>query len=205
MGVILRDSRFRRRTLRGLVAAAALALGAAPTPASANLRCDQIPELLDAFLKYHVQYRRRTEELENRAVEVYLKRLDPSRTLYLQSEVDALKVSMADVFEEIEAGNCDRLLAAHKNLRAHHKTATEKVRETVSAEGFKLDESVSWVLDPDERGYPKTEARSCARSPLTWSASMERDWSRRSVSRTPMRSPCADPRPASSASSEFRS
>jgi carboxyl-terminal processing protease len=158
MGVILRDSRFRRRTLRGLVAAAALALGAAPTPASADLRCDQIPELLDAFLKYHVQYRRRTDDLEERAVDLYLKRLDPSRTLYLQSEVDALKVSMGDVFQEIEAGDCDRLLSAHKSLRAHHKATTEKVRETVSAEGFKLDESVTWVLDPDERGYPKSEA-----------------------------------------------
>ncbi len=151
-------SRKRSRTgrLGSLLAAAALA--GLPAPAAADLRCEQIPELLDAFLKYHVHYRRRSDEIEARAVDSYLKRLDPSRTLFLQSESDAMKGSMSDIFEEIEAGNCERLLAANGSMLAHQKATTEKVRKVVGAEDFALDESVSWVLDPEERGYPKTEA-----------------------------------------------
>jgi carboxyl-terminal processing protease len=148
-------NRFRTWLLGSLWAAAALA--ALPAPAAADLRCEQIPELIDAFLKYHVQHRRRTDEIEARTIDSYLKRLDPSRTLFLQGEIDAMKGSMGDIFEEIEAGNCERLLAANASMLAHQKANTEKVRKTVGADDFVLDESVTWILDPEERGYPKTE------------------------------------------------
>ena len=94
------------RILLGVALAACWA--AAPVPAAAKLTCSQIPELIDAFLKYHVVHRQQSEEIERRAVDTYFKRLDPSRTLFLEFEIGVLRASMAGIFEEIEAGGIGR-------------------------------------------------------------------------------------------------
>ncbi len=145
----------RLRVLLGVALAACWA--AAPVPAAAKLTCSQIPDLIDAFLKYHVVHRQRSEEIERRAIDTYFKRLDPSRTLFLEFEIGVLRASMTGIFEEIEAGDCSRLLQLHQNLVARQAKVEKQVRAIASPEDFELDPSVTWVLDPDERGYPTTE------------------------------------------------
>ena len=145
----------RLRILLGVSLAACWA--AVPVPAAAKLTCSQIPDLIDAFLKYHVVHRQRSEEIERRALDTYFKRLDPSRTLFLEFEIEVLRTSMAEIFEEIEAGDCSRLLRLHQNLVARQAKLENSVRAIASPEDFELDPSVTWVLDPDERGYPTTE------------------------------------------------
>jgi carboxyl-terminal processing protease len=126
-------------------------------PATAALHCSELPELIDAFLKYHVVHRHQTPELEQRAIDTYLKRVDPSRVLFLDFEVEALRNSMAGIFREIRAGDCSRLQRMHANLVARQRKVEQAVRTLASAEDFELDPSVTWVIDPDERGYPETE------------------------------------------------
>jgi carboxyl-terminal processing protease len=139
----------------GLAACGVLLLAA--LPAAAALHCSELPDLLDAFLKYHVVHRQQTSELEQRAIDTYFKRVDPSRVLFLEFEVEALRASMAEIFREIRAGDCTRLRKMHANLVARQRKVEEAVRALASAEDFELDPSVTWVIDPDERGYPETE------------------------------------------------
>ena len=147
------------RPLRPL-ALAALLLALAPRPAGAELACATIPELMQAFVRNHVQKATLDAELETRTVDTYLRRLDPSRTLLTAPEVEAIKGSMRGVFGKVRSGDCQPLLELHKNLVRQHERAAKFVRDFVSAESYALDEKATLVLDPEERGNPASaEAR----------------------------------------------
>jgi hypothetical protein len=158
MGMCRSRTRLRAARLRALLSLALAACWVtAPVPAAAKLTCSQIPGIIDAFSKYHVVHRQRSEEIEQRAIDTYFKRLDPSRALFLEFEIEVLRASMAGIFEAIDAGDCSRLLRLHQNLVARQAKIENSVRAIASAEDFELDPSVTWVLDPDQRGYPTTE------------------------------------------------
>lgn len=147
------------RQLLALLAGSLAALGVTTaTPAAAELRCSQIPRMIDAYLKHHVVHHRRTPALEQRVIDTYLKRIDSSRTLFLAGEIEALHNSMQPIFEEIEARDCKRLLQIHEQLLDHERTAEKTVRALLGAENFSLDPKVTWVIDADRRGYPATDA-----------------------------------------------
>jgi carboxyl-terminal processing protease len=142
------------------LALAGLCLALVPRPAAAELGCGALPDLMRDFLRAHVQRAALDAKLEERTLETYLRRLDPSRTLLTQAEVRAVKDSMRGVLERIRAGDCKPLLALHKDLVRQHERMAKFVREFVTPEGYALDEKASLVLDPEERGNPATpEAR----------------------------------------------
>ena len=62
--------------LRLALTLAAVAL--LPRPAEADLRCDMIPNLMRGFFQNHVRFNERSEEIERRTIELYVRRLDPS-------------------------------------------------------------------------------------------------------------------------------
>ncbi len=149
---------FHLRRVPALLACGLAALWvAAAVPAAADLRCSQIPELIEAYLENHVVHHERTSELEQRATETYLKRIDSSRILFLKSEIEALKTSMRSIFEEIEAGDCKRLLRIHEQRLNHERAAEKIVRILIGDEDFALDPEVSWTIDAETRGYPATD------------------------------------------------
>jgi carboxyl-terminal processing protease len=139
-----------------IFALAGLLLALAPRPAGAELVCAALPDLLQAFVRNHVQKSALDAELEARTVDTYLRRLDSSRILLTVPEVEAAKASMRGVFARIRAGDCKTLLELHKEVVRQHERAAKFVREFVSSESYALDENASLVLDPDERGNPKT-------------------------------------------------
>src|SRR3990172_5193059 len=147
------------RLLRTL-ALAGLLLALAPRPAGAELACAALPDLMQAFVRNHVQKSALDTELESRTVDTYLRRLDASRTLLTAPEVERVKGSMRGVFGRIRSGDCQSLLDLQKNLVRQHERAAKFVRDFVSSEIYALDEKATLVLDPDERGNPPTaEAR----------------------------------------------
>ena len=83
------------RALRGAAVLALLVtLGAAlPRPAlAANaLDCEYLPKLLQLFLQRHISMNHLNDELRERALDAYVKRLDPSKTLYLPPEAATVK------------------------------------------------------------------------------------------------------------------
>ena len=147
------------RLLR-ILASAGLLLALVPRPAGAELACAALPDLMQAFVRNHVQKSALDAELESRTIDTYLRRVDASRTLLTAPEVEAVKVSMRGVFGRIRSGNCQSLLDLQKNLVRQHERAAKFVREFLSSPSYALDEKATLVLDPDERGNPATaEAR----------------------------------------------
>src|SRR5262245_63462780 len=104
--------------LRRFLSVLALVVAAVPVPADAELDCPNISQLAREFLKHHVIQSSLGTEIEQRAIESYLHRLDTSRSLMLDSEVGELRSKLAGVFENLQAGNCSQINAVHERLIA---------------------------------------------------------------------------------------
>jgi carboxyl-terminal processing protease len=135
----------------------AAAVPALPAPAAAELDCPSISQLAREFLKHHVIQSALGADLEQRAIESYLRRLDTSRSLMLEGEVSELRAKLAGVFENLQAGNCSQIAGVHERLIALQSASEAHAKALVADENFKLDESVEIRIDPEQRGYPKTE------------------------------------------------
>ncbi len=143
-----------RQIRRSLALLAALVVA---TPAAAELDCPSIGQLAREFLKHHVTQSALGADIEQRAIESYLHRLDTSRSLMLENEVGELRAKLAGVFENLQAGNCSQIMGVHERLIALQTASEVHAKALMADENFKLDESVEIRIDPDERGYPKNE------------------------------------------------
>jgi hypothetical protein len=97
-----------------------LVLVASALPASAQLRCESVARWSREYLKVHVSQKRLSPEIERRAIEIYVQRIDPSRSLLLESEASAARASLVDIFERMQRGDCSQLTALHDDMTARH-------------------------------------------------------------------------------------
>jgi carboxyl-terminal processing protease len=159
----------------GLVLVAALAglLVAAPAPAApkgsgsddpdapgaqSTLTCGDLPRLMATYLQNHVLYHAVSEDLRERSAESHLRLLDPSRSLFLSSEAKTLESRTKDVFPALSRDDCGLLESMHRATIERYREMEDFVRRTVSDPEYKIDESASLMLDPEKRGFPKSEA-----------------------------------------------
>jgi carboxyl-terminal processing protease len=142
--------------LRPILPLLAFALASAATPTAAQLRCENIPQLARQYLKNHVSQSLLSPEVEERTIDTYLRRNDPSRSLLLSRDVAQARVSMAGVFNRMREGDCSQLMSLQTRLIERHQQTEEFVRAFVTRDDYAIDESVELLLDPDKRGYPKT-------------------------------------------------
>ena len=147
--------------------AVAMLLAAAPTraatePAASSsgsaLTCETLPRLLSAYLQNHLQYRALTADLKERVAETNLRHLDPSRSLFVQSDVDALRRQFNGVFASLSVGDCAQLEEMHKLSIERTEEMEKFVREYVSRPDYEIDKEATLVIDPDKRGFPKDKA-----------------------------------------------
>ncbi len=160
MGSASRSGPRRGVALAG-VAAAAAALAAlvsltVATPAAAALSCERVPELLRAYLQKHISFHYLNDELRGRAIDTYLKRLDPSKSLMLVHERAALAQSLKGVFHDVRRGECGALTAIRDNMIERYEQTEKFVKAFVGADEYELDSSVELIIDPDKRSRPRT-------------------------------------------------
>ncbi len=164
---------FRRRLpgVRGRVLAIALLLAAAASltpgaPGGAQafgapeLTCSRSYDLVKSLLKRHISFRSLNPELRERAIDAYIERIDPSKTLFLSGEVKQLRIRLLGVFFGMQNGECELLEDLHTDLQTRYARMEEEVRVFVSNPEYELDTDVVLILDPDRRGHPQDhEAR----------------------------------------------
>ena len=154
------DGRTRRiRSFRaaGMVAALLLGLTAGSPSASADeLDCDYLPRLIKLFLQRHITFNHLNDELRERSIETYIKRLDPSKTLYLPEDIQPLKTKLRGVFHDVHSGNCTALIEVHADLVKRVEAMEGRVRKVLEDEDYEVDTSVTLILDPDKRSRPTT-------------------------------------------------
>ncbi len=136
---------------------ALLATAAVPRPASAGLSCGDIPDLITIYFQKHIRYHQLSEELRHRTIENYLRGLDPQRVLFLEADAEEISESLENIFRETEKGDCSRLRDLQQEVVSRHREMEGFVRGFVGGDEYAMDPSVELLLDPEERGHPKTK------------------------------------------------
>jgi carboxyl-terminal processing protease len=139
--------------LRFFIAIAA-ALFSLPVQAE-SLKCDNLPHLFDAYFANHYFYKGMSAEIRNRVVAQFIKRVDPSKSLLLESDVAKLSADVANVFSTQETGNC-AILGEASQLAIQRAKEDETYARAVLGPEYKLEESTEIILDPDKRSYPRS-------------------------------------------------
>ncbi|MBK7952455.1 MAG: carboxy terminal-processing peptidase [Deltaproteobacteria bacterium] len=149
--------------LVGLVLGLALGLGL-PRPSGAQmftppeLDCPRSWELIQNLLKRHISFRALNPELRERAIDAYMERIDPGKTLYLSDEVKRLRGRLVGVFFAVQNGQCQILDDIQVDLANRYARMEKDVREFVGSPTYQLDTDVRLILDPEKRGHPQDEA-----------------------------------------------
>ncbi len=130
----------------------------APTGANAfgspELTCSRSWDLVQSLLKRHISFRGLDSELRERAIDAYIERIDPSKTLYLSSEIKQLRTELEGVFFDVQNGECDLLDKIQADLVVRYERMQKEVTDFVSRDDYALDTDVRLILDPDKRGHP---------------------------------------------------
>jgi len=134
----------------------------APTGAIAynapELTCARSWDLIQSLLKRHISFRGLDTELRKRAIDAYIERIDPSKTLFLSGEIKQIRNQLQGVFFAVQNGECELLDNIQRDLEGRYERMQNEVTAYVSREDYALDTDVRLILDPDKRGHPKTDA-----------------------------------------------
>ncbi len=141
--------------IQKLILALTLAF-AAPAQATV-LSCQNLPNLVDRYLDSHVSMRKLDAALTKRVVDRYLSRLDPSRSLLLESEADALAKRIEAVTDAVHK-RCDGLYAIHQERVKWHAEMEAYVRKAMADGALRIDRTIELEVDSDKRPRPKTLA-----------------------------------------------
>ena len=146
-----------------LLLALLLLLSSATASASRNenaLNCSRIPELSRTLLHKHISFHYVNDELRQRIVDTYVKRLDSSKSLYLSDEIEDLKKSLRGVIQKIRDDDCSELLKIQEEQVRRYETLEKFAAELLADENYALDTDAVLIIDPDKRSHPHTaEAR----------------------------------------------
>jgi carboxyl-terminal processing protease len=123
--------------------------------AAENLTCSRLPTLMKSFLANHYAMKDMTETVKMHAAEQMIKRLDSSKTLLYQSDLERLKPILQDLFTSMQAGNCASLQQVHEMLVTRARENETIVKEILGPD-FRLDETVELNIDVNKRPYTKT-------------------------------------------------
>ena len=120
-----------------------------------SLVCPLVPVLTESFLKTHVAIKSANDELYNRTVEQFIKRLDPSKVLLLQSDVDSLKPKILSFLKSMRSTpDCKDIDGIRALLVSRAKEQLAYAKQALG-DKYKLDENVELVLDPEKRNFAK--------------------------------------------------
>lgn len=121
---------------------------------ASGLNCGLIPLLTQYFLRAHVSIHSQTDEINARTTEQMIKRIDPSKVLLLQSDVESISPKVSSFLRNIKKPDCAEIDAVKTLLVQRSKDQLAYVKEALN-DKYKLDESVELQLDADKRSFPK--------------------------------------------------
>ena len=127
------------------------------TGAAQDLTCSQLPRLMEAFHAKHYAMKSTTPEIRMHAIDQMIKRLDPSKTLLYESDLEKLKPLLTDLFESAEKGDCASLKPVYDLLVARARE-NEAIVKKILGPDFRTDNMVELNINVDKRPYPKTMA-----------------------------------------------
>jgi carboxyl-terminal processing protease len=151
------------KILSTLMTSAILALTLAPAVTHAQaLPCGQVPALMNVFLSNHYSMNQLTPELKSRTVSLFLKYIDPSKQLFLKSDIERMTAQLNDLFSAMSKGNCAALEEIGSLFAIRSEENVKRVSEILKP-NFALKDSVRYQTNSKKRDYP-SNAEEKARS-----------------------------------------
>lgn len=127
-----------------------------PASAANALSCAVVPKIASVMLHRHVLLHTIDQEMRERIADIYTKRIDPSRILFLDSEATRIRKQVVTVLTRVVRNDCTGLDRLHEIRRDRIGYLEDYARRELSREDWKLDPDAEFVIDPEIRGYPKT-------------------------------------------------
>jgi len=124
---------------------------------AADLDCTQIYDLMGGFVSNHVVQKKLDATLESRAVDQYVKRLDPLKQYFLESDIKDIKSSLTGVFKKLQDHDCAAIEAAEDLYKKRVKERVAFVKKIVGPK-YVFDANAELNLDPDQRKWASTQA-----------------------------------------------
>jgi carboxyl-terminal processing protease len=125
--------------------------------AAKELTCNRLPMLMEAFHDNHYAMKSMTPQIKAQAVEQMIKRLDPSKTLLYESDVQTIKPLLMELFVSAEKGNCASLQPVYTLLVGRARENEAMVKKILGPD-FRLDDRMELMIDVEKRLFPKTAA-----------------------------------------------
>ncbi|HIF95917.1 MAG TPA: tail-specific protease [Myxococcales bacterium] len=148
------------RVATGLLIALAMSLlggSAGAAKSEPGLNCSRIPELSRTLLHKHISFHYVNDELRQRIIDTYVKRLDASKSLYLSEEVEALKKKLRGVIQQIRDDNCSALAEIQEDQILRYEALQEFATQVLANDEYELDTEAVLIIDPDKRSYSRTD------------------------------------------------
>jgi len=124
---------------------------------AAELTCKRLPMLMESFHDKHYAIKSTNEAIRARAVDQMIKQLDPSKTLFYESDLEKIKPLLTDVFENAEKNNCASLKPVYDLLIARSKENEEIIKKILGPD-FKPDKGATLYINAEKRPFSKTAA-----------------------------------------------
>ena len=125
---------------------------------SSFLTCDALPMLVDRLHDVHLEYKKPNKKLDLRFVDLQMGHLDPTRSLLLESEAEAVEKRLKQAVVQARKGECSELDALQAERITWHQAMEAYVRKLAGKKKLKIDETIELEVDPDDRERPKTIA-----------------------------------------------
>lgn len=111
----------------------------------------------ELMTRSHLSRRELDAEISNRAFDLYLKMLDPTKSYFMQADVDEFKVEKDRIADNVRVGNFDFGIKVYKRFLERVDQRTQLAHELAGTEhDFTIKEEM--VTDSDAATYASTEA-----------------------------------------------
>jgi carboxyl-terminal processing protease len=121
-----------------------------------ELECKYLDQIQQIYLMMHVKYSKADSGMQERVIEQYLKKLDPSKVNLLESDVALIRKTLANIFEDVKKKDCSALDKTEQIVLEKVKARSEFAKKLLGAD-FKFDPKTEFVFDPQKKPFPKTE------------------------------------------------
>lgn len=120
-----------------------------------GLNCKFLDPIQKGFLDHHISVHSADNTVKDHLIEQYIKRLDPTKIFFVQSDIDYIRQLMGKVFDKVKHGDCSFLDEIQKR---YVERVTERVEfaKKLLDDKFKVDSTIEFEFDADKRSYAKS-------------------------------------------------
>lgn len=121
-----------------------------------DIKCSRLPLLFGRILSNHYSMKTITREVRHQIIEQMVKHLDPSKTLFYESDMGKVKPVLQKVFIGMQSGDCASLKQVY-DLMVLRARENESMVKKILGPDFRIDEAMELQFDVKKRPYAKNQ------------------------------------------------